>query len=77
VAARLGAWERAAQLAGAAEALRETIGYELEPTDRAFRDRYLTEVRAALGETALEATMAEGRAMTLEEAVRLALEDDS
>jgi hypothetical protein len=42
VAARLGAWERAARLAGSTQAFYEAIGYELEPTDRAFRDRYLT-----------------------------------
>ena len=76
VAAKGGAWERAARLAGAAEALRDAIGFELEPADRAFRERYLAEVRERLGEAGLEAALAEGRALTLEQAVRKALEDD-
>jgi predicted ATPase len=75
VAARRGAPERAARLAGAAEALREDIGYELEPADRAFRDRYVAETRAALGEAAFAEATAEGRAMTLGEAVRLGLRE--
>jgi non-specific serine/threonine protein kinase len=75
VAARRGAWGRAARLTGAAEAIREVIGYELEPADRDFRDRYVAEVRAALGEAAFASAVAEGRAMTLDEAVRLALEE--
>jgi non-specific serine/threonine protein kinase len=74
LAARRGAWERAARLAGAAEALREEIGYELEPADRAFRKRYLAEVREELGEAALGAALAEGRALTIEQAERLASE---
>jgi predicted ATPase/serine/threonine protein kinase len=75
VAERRGDWERAARLAGAAEAMRATIGYELEHTDRAFRDNYLSVVRERLGETALEAALAEGRAMTLEQAARTASEE--
>jgi tetratricopeptide (TPR) repeat protein len=75
VAGRRHEWERAARLAGAAAALREEMGYESERADRAFRDRYCAEVRAALGERAFESAMAEGRAMTLEEAVRLAVEE--
>ena len=73
---KAGAWERAARLAGAAEALREASGYELEPADRAFRERYSAEVRAALGEAALEGAMAEGRALTLEQAMAEALESE-
>jgi tetratricopeptide (TPR) repeat protein len=72
VAARRGAWERAARLAAAGEALREASGYELERADRAFRDRYLAEVRAALGEAAFAERVAEGRTMTVAELIRLA-----
>ena len=41
---------RAAWLAGAADALREAIGSEIEPADRIFRDKYMAEARASLGE---------------------------
>jgi predicted ATPase/serine/threonine protein kinase len=73
VAAKEGAWERAARLSGAADALREAIGYEMEPADRAFRERYLREVREYLSEADLEAALAEGRAMTPEQAIEYAL----
>jgi non-specific serine/threonine protein kinase len=74
VAAKRGAWTRAARLAGAAEALREAIGSELDAVDRAFRERSQAELRAALGEAALEAALAEGRAATLERMIEYALE---
>jgi non-specific serine/threonine protein kinase len=76
VASRTGEWTRAGRLAGAAEALRRGIGYELEPADRAFRERYMAEAREHLGEAGLEAALAEGRAMTIEQAVRMELEED-
>jgi predicted ATPase/tRNA A-37 threonylcarbamoyl transferase component Bud32 len=75
VAAKRTAWEHSARLAGASEALRETIGYELEAPDRQFRDHYLAEVRAALGEEAFAAALAQGRALTLEQAVEITLSD--
>jgi non-specific serine/threonine protein kinase len=73
VAAKRGAWERAGRLAGAAQTMRDASGYALEPTDRAFRERYLAEVREQLGEAGLEVALAEGRALTLEQAIGEAL----
>jgi non-specific serine/threonine protein kinase len=73
VAVKEGAWERAGRLAGAAQALRDAIGYELEPVDLAFRDSYMAEARGHLGHAAFEAALAEGRAMTQEQAVDYAL----
>jgi non-specific serine/threonine protein kinase len=73
VAALDGAWERAARLAGAAEALRETIGYELEPADETFRRLYLAATRERAGDEVLRAAVAEGRAMTPEAAIEYAL----
>jgi non-specific serine/threonine protein kinase len=70
VASKRGEWERAARLAGAAAALRDEIGGELEPADRLLRERCLDAVRGQLGDAALEAAVAEGRAMGLEQAVR-------
>jgi non-specific serine/threonine protein kinase len=74
VAAKEGALARAARLAGAAEALRDAIGYELERADRAIRERYLAEAHEQLGEAGLEAALAKGRALTLEQALEYALE---
>jgi predicted ATPase/serine/threonine protein kinase len=74
VAAAKGVWRQAARLAGAADVVREGVGVELDPTDRADRDRYLADARAAMGEAEFKAAMAEGRALTLEQAVSEALE---
>jgi non-specific serine/threonine protein kinase len=74
VAARQSSWDRSARLAGAAQALRDVNGSEVEPADCAFRERYLAEVRTQLGDVGYEAATAEGRALSLEQAVRLALE---
>jgi non-specific serine/threonine protein kinase len=73
LAAVRGEWARAGRLAGAAEALREEIGSKIEPADRAMRERYLGGVRERVGEAALEAAMAEGRAMTRDRAIEDAL----
>jgi predicted ATPase/class 3 adenylate cyclase len=67
--------ERAARLLGAAEALREVIGAPLPPADRAGHDRSVPAVRTALGEQAFATAWAEGRAMSLDEAVAFALEE--
>jgi ATP/maltotriose-dependent transcriptional regulator MalT len=68
---------RAARLWGAAEALRERMGMYLSPCDLAHSDyeRDLAAVRSALEEPTFEATWAEGRAMSPEEAIEYALEE--
>jgi predicted ATPase/tRNA A-37 threonylcarbamoyl transferase component Bud32 len=73
VAVKNGESERAGRLAGAAQALRDSIGYELEPVDFAFREDYLTEACEQLGEAAFDAAFEEGRVMPLERAVEYAL----
>lgn len=75
VALAAGHPERAARLLGAAEALRETIGASLLPFERPVRERDAAAARAALGDEAFAAAKAEGRAMTLEQAVEQALAD--
>jgi predicted ATPase/class 3 adenylate cyclase len=67
--------ERATRLFGAAEGLREAIGGRLPPADRAEHDRSVSAVRTALGEEAFTAAWAEGRTMSLDEAVSHALEE--
>jgi predicted ATPase/class 3 adenylate cyclase len=67
--------EHAARLWGAAEALRETIGSPLPPNDRDAYDRNLAAVRKALDKKAFLTAWAEGRALTLEQAIQYALEE--
>jgi non-specific serine/threonine protein kinase len=65
-------WERAAHLAGAAESLRGSIG---APNDTTVEDDLLALAKNALGEAAFAQAWAEGRAMTLEQAIAFALGD--
>ncbi|HSH79246.1 MAG TPA: tetratricopeptide repeat protein [Herpetosiphonaceae bacterium] len=67
--------ERALCLAGAAAALRENINMPLAPYEQARLDRRLAPARAQLDPAAWEMAAAEGRAMTLEQAVAYALDD--
>jgi tetratricopeptide (TPR) repeat protein len=67
--------ERAARLGGAAERLRQSIGCRPAPAARATYERALDVARAQLGEDAFAATWAEGRAMSLEQAIADALTD--
>jgi DNA-binding CsgD family transcriptional regulator/tetratricopeptide (TPR) repeat protein len=69
--------ERAARLWGAAEMLREAMGVPLRPDERAVYEPYMAEARSQLDAAAWEAALAEGRAMTLEEAVGYALSEDT
>ncbi len=66
---------RAARLWGAAEALCEAIDRPFEPELHAFYARFLTPAHAQLDEAAWGAAVAEGRAMSLEQAVAYALEE--
>jgi hypothetical protein len=66
--------ERAARLFGAVEALREASGTREAFFWRAINDRDLADVRASLGDETFAAAWAEGRAMTLEQAVAYALD---
>ena len=72
-AAARGEAERSARLFGAAEALRETVGYHHLPEERALREPYLTSARAGMDQVAWERAFAQGTAMTLDEAVGYAL----
>ena len=65
---------RAARIWAAAERLREEIGVPLRSFDRANYEDALVAARAALGDDAFERAWREGRAMTLEDAVRYALD---
>ena len=67
----------AARFLGAAELIRETIGVPVPPSDRAEYDSQVSAVRAVLGQERLAAAWAEGRAMTLEQAIEYALVDEA
>jgi predicted ATPase/DNA-binding SARP family transcriptional activator len=62
----------AARLLGAAEALRERLGAELAPAERATHDETVAAVRSALGGS-FAAEWEEGRSMSLDRAVAYAL----
>jgi hypothetical protein len=74
VATRQGRHERAARLLGAGEGLCEPAGSRPPLASPVEYERIVAEGRAALGETAFAAVWAEGRAMSLDEAIALALE---
>ena len=65
---------RAARLLGAADSQRERIGTPLPPSQRHQYDALVDSIRAQLDKATFAATWAEGRAMTLEQAIAFALE---
>jgi predicted ATPase/class 3 adenylate cyclase len=69
VAAARAQLERAAQLWGAAEVLREVIGSPLPPADRARYDRLMVEARKLADPAKWQAAWDAGRQMRLEQAI--------
>jgi predicted ATPase/DNA-binding CsgD family transcriptional regulator len=67
-------WGPAATLCGAVERFHHAIDYSRLPTWRTEGERSVVALRAQLGEALFAAASAEGRAMTLEQAVAYALE---
>jgi adenylate cyclase len=65
--------ERAMQLVGMAATLRETIGAPLPPAEASRLQDRLAPARAALGEEALRTAENTGRALSLDEAIELAV----
>jgi ATP/maltotriose-dependent transcriptional regulator MalT len=66
--------ERAAQLFGATQTLRESIAAPLPPPERAAHEKNVARLRARLGESLFLAAWAGGRAMHLDDAIALATE---
>jgi non-specific serine/threonine protein kinase len=73
VAAARGEYERGARLLAAADNLLSLLGASLEPSDRDEYERSVAAVRSGLGATTFAAACAQGKAMTLDEAVDYAL----
>jgi non-specific serine/threonine protein kinase len=65
--------EKAAVLAGAAEALCEVGGSPLETWEQSLRDRYVAELRSRLDPETLEREWARGQSMSLKDAAAAAL----
>ena len=68
-----GETELAAKLAGAADHLRESINYNVEPAERRFRDTYLASLHTVLSEDDFSRAYGQGRTLKLDEGVALAL----
>ena len=76
VEAAFGSWLHAARTWGAAERLREEIGAPLPPNERPRYDRRVAVVRAALrDDAAFTRAWQQGRALTIEQAIALALSE--
>jgi DNA-binding CsgD family transcriptional regulator len=73
VAAAKGQHKHAARLFGAADAQYEIVGQPYEPIDQASHDQSMVSTREALGDAPFAEAWAEGRAMTLDQAVEYAL----
>jgi non-specific serine/threonine protein kinase len=74
LAAQRGESERAVHFAGLAENLRESIGYEIEPPERRFRDAYISELKTKMKEEEFTKAYEHGRKLKLDEAIALALD---
>jgi len=72
-AAARGQANRAARLWGASDAICESIGSPLPSSYQQVRDQYLVSVKESLGKVAFQTATAEGRAMSLKQAIQYAL----
>ena len=66
--------EHAARLLGAAEALRESIDIPMRPIEHLEYDREVSDLRTNMDEAAFVNAWAEGRALTMEQAIEYVLE---
>ncbi|MBI1742217.1 tetratricopeptide repeat protein [Candidatus Acetothermia bacterium] len=76
VACAQGHFDRTAHLHGAAEALRAATGSPRPPNEQTDYEQDVAAARAGLGEAALAKAWAHGRAMTLEQAIEYALNEE-
>jgi len=76
LAATTGGIERAVRLAGATDAFVRSLGMVLDSLERGLYDAGVRTARAQLDEAMFAARWAEGQAMTLEQVINYALNDD-
>jgi hypothetical protein len=74
VTAAQGKAVQAARMIGAVDATLAAIGHSMPPRMSAMVERTIATARAAIDESTYTTAWAEGRAMPLEEAIRVALE---
>lgn len=67
--------EQAGKLYGAVQALFETTDYRIPPFDQAELDRHIQSARDRVGEIAFESFVVDGQRMTMEQAIKFALEE--
>jgi predicted ATPase len=70
VAAKLGQYEKAARLAGAAEALRKSLQFPMPVVERAAYLQTLNEIRASLGTQIFDGHWASGQEMDLDQVLQ-------
>ena len=70
-------FERALRLLGAAEALREQSGTPMTPDEQTVYEQQLTAIREQLPADSLATDWAEGRALTMDQAIQYAVEAES
>ncbi len=75
LATDLGDWHRAAVLHGAAQALLDQTGVQLEPLDARYRQESLGQACAALGDEQAQQAYARGMTLSLDQVIDLALSD--
>ncbi len=68
--------QRAVRLYGASDGLRTAIGVPLPPDRRDEVDQDLAALRATLGEVAFDSAWSQGRAMSWEQAIEYALQEN-
>ena len=66
-------FECAAKLAGAAEKLRQSLGFRTEPAERNFREDYIARLHRSIDKPTFSKYYEQGRNLKMEEAVALAL----
>ena len=70
------AGQKAARLLGASEALLEKMGFGVQSSDLLEIERNVAATREQLDKVAFEAAWSDGRAMSLEQAIAFALEEE-
>jgi hypothetical protein len=73
LATDLGDWHRAVVLHGAAKAIFDQTGLQLDALDALYRQESLGKARAALGDEQTQREHARGMALSLEQVIDLAL----
>ena len=74
IAGQDGQNERAVKLLGAAEALRQSLSSSMTPMERREYDPFVAGLHRVMEEDALKSAWEQGRALTMEAAIQLALE---